>query len=168
MVTWLKDGDAVRAGPGLQQTRDGTRLTLTVERVRQVDRGTYRCQLTTADGATVDSATWTLRVHGKTRPPVCLPAFLSTVTPVRLPSGAFRSPVLVGALQDCSVSEGQTVSLQVGVEGKPAPDVRWLINGQFVPFNCYLVTMVTGVTVHMTNMASVLTSFRDEKHFIIL
>lgn len=69
-VTWLKDGGPVRTGPGLQQRQDGTRLTLTVERVRRVDQGTYRCQLITADGLTVTSATWTLSVHGKTFLPV--------------------------------------------------------------------------------------------------
>uniref|UniRef100_A0A671UG81 Myosin light chain kinase, smooth muscle n=1 Tax=Sparus aurata TaxID=8175 RepID=A0A671UG81_SPAAU len=62
-VTWLKEGVPVRIGPGLQQRQDGTCLTLTIERVRQVDQGTYMCQLITADRATVTSATWTLRVH---------------------------------------------------------------------------------------------------------
>uniref|UniRef100_UPI003AAE77D9 obscurin-like protein 1 n=1 Tax=Centroberyx gerrardi TaxID=166262 RepID=UPI003AAE77D9 len=63
MVTWLRDGGAVRPGPGLLQRRDGTRLTLSLERVRRTDRGTYGCQLTTTDGLTVDSDTWTLTVH---------------------------------------------------------------------------------------------------------
>ncbi|KAF0026982.1 hypothetical protein F2P81_021719 [Scophthalmus maximus] len=68
MVTWLKDGGQVWTGPGLQHRQDGTRLTLTMERVRQVDQGTYSCQLTTADGLTVTSATWTLSIH-EGRPP---------------------------------------------------------------------------------------------------
>uniref|UniRef100_A0A673ANL2 Myosin light chain kinase, smooth muscle n=1 Tax=Sphaeramia orbicularis TaxID=375764 RepID=A0A673ANL2_9TELE len=62
VVTWLKDSVPVQTRPGLQQRRDGPRLTLTMERVRELDRGEYRCQLTTAaggGGATVDSATWT-------------------------------------------------------------------------------------------------------------
>ncbi|XP_070771208.1 myosin light chain kinase, smooth muscle [Enoplosus armatus] len=63
MVTWLKDGGVVRTGPGLDQRQDDTRLTLTMERVRQVDQGAYRCQLIAADGLTVTSATWTLSVH---------------------------------------------------------------------------------------------------------
>lgn len=63
--TWLKDGRPVRTGLGLRQRRDDTRLTLTLERVRRVDQGTYRCQLTTADGLTVDSAAWTLLVHSE-------------------------------------------------------------------------------------------------------
>ncbi|XP_050923881.1 myosin light chain kinase, smooth muscle-like, partial [Lates calcarifer] len=105
MVTWLKDDRPVRMGPGLQQRKDGTRLTFSMERVRQLDQGTYRCQLTTADGLTVESRTWALSVHGVSRP-----------------------PAFVSRLQDCSVTEGQVFSLQVSVEGKPAPTVRWLIN----------------------------------------
>ncbi len=72
MVTWLKDERPVRTGPGLQQRQEGTRLTLTMERVRQVDQGTYRCQLITADGLTVNSATWMLSVHSETYLSVCL------------------------------------------------------------------------------------------------
>uniref|UniRef100_A0A8D3DSK6 Myosin light chain kinase, smooth muscle n=1 Tax=Scophthalmus maximus TaxID=52904 RepID=A0A8D3DSK6_SCOMX len=87
---------------------DGTRLTLTMERVRQVDQGTYSCQLTTADGLTVTSATWTLSIHGK--------------------SCASRPPSFLSELQGCSVTEGQAFSLQVCVEGKPAPAVSWLLN----------------------------------------
>ncbi|XP_036965131.1 myosin light chain kinase, smooth muscle isoform X3 [Acanthopagrus latus] len=69
-VTWLKDGGPVRIGPGLQQRQDGTCLTLTMERVRQVDQGTYTCQLITADRATVTSATWTLQVNSRPLPEV--------------------------------------------------------------------------------------------------
>ena len=68
-ATWLKDGVPARTGRGLQQRRDGTRLSVTMERVRQEDAGTYSCQLVTAEGRTVTSATWTLRVHSKTRRP---------------------------------------------------------------------------------------------------
>lgn len=65
VVTWLKDGGPVRTGSGLWQRRDGTRLTLSTVRVRRVDQGVYRCQLTNADGLTVDSAAWTLLVHSE-------------------------------------------------------------------------------------------------------
>ncbi|XP_041858311.1 myosin light chain kinase, smooth muscle isoform X2 [Melanotaenia boesemani] len=105
MVTWLRDGDPVGTGPGLEQRQDGTRLTLTMERVRQTDQGTYKCQLSTADGQPVESATWTLRVHSASRP-----------------------PVFISLLQDCSVAEGQRISLQVRVEGRPAPCVSWRFN----------------------------------------
>lgn len=63
MVTWLRDGNPVRTGPGHQQRRDGTRLILTMDRVTQLDNGTYGCQLTTPEGLNVASATWRLRVN---------------------------------------------------------------------------------------------------------
>ncbi|KAM4731434.1 myosin light chain kinase, smooth muscle isoform 1-T2 [Anableps anableps] len=109
-VTWLRDGNPVKTGPGQQQRRDGTRLILTMDRVTQVDSGTYGCRLTTPDGLTVASATWMLRI-----------------------SRASRSPVFLSVLQDCSVSEGQPISLQVSVEGKPAPSVSWHFNGRPLP-----------------------------------
>ncbi|XP_069581233.1 myosin light chain kinase, smooth muscle [Brachyistius frenatus] len=109
VVTWLRDGDPVRTGPGLQQRQDGRRLSFTLERVRQVDQGTYRCQLTT-DGLTVKSATWTLSVHSVSCPPVFL-----------------------GVLQGCQVTEGQSFVLQVCVEGKPAPFVCWQHHGCPLP-----------------------------------
>ncbi|XP_037831939.1 myosin light chain kinase, smooth muscle isoform X2 [Kryptolebias marmoratus] len=107
MVTWLRDGDPVRPGRGLQQRWDQTRLTLTVNSVSPEDEGTYRCQLTTTERLKVNSASWTLRVHRVSSPP------------------DFLSP-----LQDSSVSVGQTISLQVSVEGKPAPRVSPQVKGR--------------------------------------
>ncbi|XP_023192924.1 myosin light chain kinase, smooth muscle isoform X3 [Xiphophorus maculatus] len=110
MVTWLRDGNPVRTGPGHQQRRDRTRLILTMDRVTQLDNGTYGCQLTTPEGLNVASATWRLRVNR-----------------------ASRCPVFVSELQDCSVSEGQSISLQVRVEGKPDPNISWQLNGRPLP-----------------------------------
>ncbi|XP_054908979.1 myosin light chain kinase, smooth muscle isoform X2 [Poeciliopsis prolifica] len=109
-VTWLRDGNPVRTGPGHQQRRDGTRLSLTMDRVTQLDNGTYGCRLNAPDGLDVASATWRLRVNR-----------------------ASRCPVFLSELQDCSVSEGQSVSLQVRVEGKPDPNISWKLNGRPLP-----------------------------------
>lgn len=137
MVTWLRDGLAVNTRPGLQQSLDGTCLSLTMERVRQRDQGTYCCQLTTDDGLTVASATWVLRVQSKTCLSACLwsvgpysSPYLSSYICLCLSSAVSRPPVFLSVLQGCSATEGQTVSLQVCVEGKPAPRVRWLLDGQ--------------------------------------
>ncbi|XP_040912585.1 myosin light chain kinase, smooth muscle isoform X2 [Toxotes jaculatrix] len=133
-VTWLKDGGPLSRGPGLQQRQDGIRLILTIERVTHSDQGTYRCQLTTADGLTVNSATWTLSVHSVSRP-----------------------PAFVSVLQDRSVSEGETFSLRVSVEGKPVPSVKWLLNDHPLPSRAQssYVGSVATLTVHSA-------SWRDE------
>uniref|UniRef100_A0AAQ5ZIP2 Myosin light chain kinase, smooth muscle n=1 Tax=Amphiprion ocellaris TaxID=80972 RepID=A0AAQ5ZIP2_AMPOC len=106
VVTWLRGGDQVRTG---QQRRDGSRLTLTTERVRQVDEGTYRCELTTTDGLTVTSATWRLRVHSKTCLSVC-------------------------NLSVCNLSVVFLlyVLMTLWSSGHPPPDVLWLHDGQEV------------------------------------
>ncbi|KAM6978468.1 myosin light chain kinase, smooth muscle [Tautogolabrus adspersus] len=120
VVTWLKDGAPVRTGACLQQRQDGTRLTLTMERVRRVDQGTYRCQLTTADGLTVTSATWTLSVNS------CRP---SEVTEVR---GVCAAPRFIQRLADMKVMDGSRVTMMVELTGHPPPDVVWLHDGQEV------------------------------------
>ncbi|MED6252711.1 hypothetical protein ATANTOWER_015734 [Ataeniobius toweri] len=133
MVTWLRDGNPMKTGPRLQQRQDGTCLILTMDRVTQVDDGMYGCQLTTAEGLTVASATWMLRVSRKssTPDPAC-PSLCPFTVPclVVSPSGVSKSPVFLSQLQDCSISEGQPISLEVRVEGKPAPRVSWQFNGQ--------------------------------------
>ncbi|XP_039901271.1 myosin light chain kinase, smooth muscle, partial [Simochromis diagramma] len=123
VVTWLKDGGPVRTGSGLRQRRDGTRLTLTVERVRRVDRGTYRCQLTNADGLTVDSAAWTLLVHSRQR------GGRSEVTEVR---AACEAPRFIGRLSDLKVMDGSRVAMTVELSGHPPPELVWLHDGQEV------------------------------------
>ncbi|XP_008303089.1 myosin light chain kinase, smooth muscle [Stegastes partitus] len=117
VVTWLRGGDQVRTG---QQRQDGSRLTLTMERVRQVDRGTYRCQLTTADGLTVSSATWRLRVHGRRQ------GGRSEVTAL------CEAPRFIRGLTDLKVMDGSRVAMTVELSGHPPPDVVWLHDGQEV------------------------------------
>ncbi|XP_076602369.1 myosin light chain kinase, smooth muscle isoform X2 [Chaetodon auriga] len=123
MVTWLKDGGAVRTGPGLQQKQDSTRLTLNLERVRQVDQGTYRCQLITADGLTVNSATWTLSVHSR------LQGCRSKVTEVRQ---VCEAPRFICCLTDLKVMDGSRVTMTVELTGHPPPEVMWFHDGQEV------------------------------------
>ncbi|XP_074550631.1 myosin light chain kinase, smooth muscle [Halichoeres trimaculatus] len=120
-VTWLKDGAPVRMGPGLQQRQDGTRLTLTMERVRQVDRGTYRCQLVTAEGLTVDSAAWTLRVNS------C--RLQGQRSEVR---GVCEAPQFIRRLTDLNVMDGSRVTMTVELTGDPPPEIVWLHDGQEV------------------------------------
>uniref|UniRef100_A0A669B5X8 Myosin light chain kinase, smooth muscle n=1 Tax=Oreochromis niloticus TaxID=8128 RepID=A0A669B5X8_ORENI len=136
--TWLKDGGPVRTGLGLRQRRDDTRLTLTLERVRRVDQGTYRCQLTTADGLTVDSAAWTLLVHseflltqtkGQFRQSGRQRGGRSGVTEVR---AACEAPRFIGRLSDLKVMDGSRVAMTVELSGHPPPEVVWLHNGQEV------------------------------------
>nr|XP_024661229.1 myosin light chain kinase, smooth muscle isoform X1 [Maylandia zebra] len=123
VVTWLKDGGPVGTGSGLWQRRDGTRLTLSTVRVRRVDQGVYRCQLTNADGLTVDSAAWTLLVHSRQR------GGRSEVTEVR---AACEAPRFIGRLSDLKVMDGSRVAMTVELSGHPPPELVWLHDGQEV------------------------------------
>ncbi|XP_027146688.1 myosin light chain kinase, smooth muscle isoform X2 [Larimichthys crocea] len=94
-----------------------------MERVRRVDQGTYRCQLTTADRQTVNSATWRLSVHSR------LQSHRSKVTEVR---AACEAPRFIRRLADLNVMDGSRVTMTVELTGNPPPEVLWLHDGQEV------------------------------------
>ncbi|KAI1899222.1 hypothetical protein AGOR_G00059580 [Albula goreensis] len=45
-----------------------------------------------------------------------------------------QAPVFSSVLKDCSVSEGQDFALQCSVEGKPEPQISWLLNDKPIPY----------------------------------
>ncbi|KAM4608725.1 myosin light chain kinase, smooth muscle [Polymixia lowei] len=112
MVTWLKEGSAVRPRPGVQQHQGGGRLTLCLEAVQRTDGGTYGCSVTTPTRLTLTSPPWTLTVH----------------------SGASQveAPVFSRVLRGCTLSEGHHFTLQAAVEARPPPSISWLLNGSRV------------------------------------
>ncbi|XP_047198478.1 myosin light chain kinase, smooth muscle [Hippoglossus stenolepis] len=161
MVTWLKDGRPVRTGPLLQQRQDGACLTLTLQRVRHVDQGMYRCQLTTADGPTIDSATWRLSVHKGPLPDGARSSFVGGVAMLTIQnaschhevhclvcftcycyvvSGGLQgrrsevteAPRFIRRLTDLKVMDGSRVTMTVELTGHPPPEVVWLHDGQEV------------------------------------
>ncbi|MEQ2217704.1 hypothetical protein XENOCAPTIV_019962 [Xenoophorus captivus] len=97
----------MKTGPRLQQRQDGTRLILTMDRVTQVDDGMYGCQLTTAEGLTVASATWTLRVSRKSSTPD--PAVPLSV---HLQYHVLLSPPQVCPSLQCSLASCRTAAYQ--------------------------------------------------------
>ncbi|XP_035860331.1 myosin light chain kinase, smooth muscle-like [Sander lucioperca] len=135
VATWLKDGGAVRTGPGLQQRQDATRLTLTMERVRQADQGTYRCQLITTEGLTVTSATWTLSVHKRRDDGVSVCAAERIQVKGRRSGqrsevrGVCEAPCFIRRLADLKVMDGSRVTMTVELTGVPPPEVVWLHDG---------------------------------------
>ncbi|XP_034430179.1 myosin light chain kinase, smooth muscle-like [Hippoglossus hippoglossus] len=146
MVTWLKDGRPVRTGPLLQQRQDGACLTLTLQRVRHVDQGMYRCQLTTADGPTIDSATWRLSVHKGPLPDGARSSFVGGVAMLTIQNASCHhegglqgrrsevteAPRFIRRLTDLKVMDGSRVTMTVELTGHPPPEVVWLHDGQEV------------------------------------
>ncbi|MEQ2178389.1 hypothetical protein GOODEAATRI_013624 [Goodea atripinnis] len=133
MVTWLRDGNPMKTGPRLQQRQDGTRLILTMDRVTQVDDGMYGCQLTTAEGLTVASATWMLRVSRKssTPDPAC-PSLCMLQSQRSEVATVARAPRFIRRLSDLKVMDGSRVSMTVELSGEPPSLVMWLHDGQEV------------------------------------
>ncbi|KAL0963763.1 hypothetical protein UPYG_G00313190 [Umbra pygmaea] len=111
VLNWVKDGLPLRPRGGLSFQQDGNTHTLTVDNVQKRDSGTYGCAMFTRTGTV--SSTWTLNV--KNPKLECEPPSFSTV------------------LKGCSVSEGQDIHLQCSVEGKPLPNVSWLLNDKPIP-----------------------------------
>uniref|UniRef100_A0A8C8MI39 Myosin light chain kinase, smooth muscle n=1 Tax=Oncorhynchus tshawytscha TaxID=74940 RepID=A0A8C8MI39_ONCTS len=107
-LSWVKDGLPLRPRAGLTFQQDGNTHIVTVTNVQKRDSGTYGCTMTTNTGKV--SSTWILGVKSKYLG--CIPNSFSTV------------------LKGCSVSEGQDFLLQCSVDGKPRPDLSWLLNGE--------------------------------------
>lgn len=52
-----------------------------------------------------------------------------------------RRPVFSSTLMDCSVTEGQDFCLHCSVEGRPEPEVSWLLNGKDLLCVCCLLSV---------------------------
>ncbi|KAJ8253328.1 hypothetical protein GJAV_G00211680 [Gymnothorax javanicus] len=105
-VSWVKDGRSLRAGASLRMQQRGNTHLLSLERVRKEHGGVYGCTATNSRGTV--TASWTLSITS--------------------PKPEGQAPVFSSVLTDCTVSEGQALILQCSVEGKPQPQISWLLN----------------------------------------
>ncbi|XP_041700041.1 myosin light chain kinase, smooth muscle isoform X3 [Coregonus clupeaformis] len=110
-LSWVKDGFPLRPRAGLSFQHDGNTHILTVDNVQKRDSGTYGCTIATSTGKV--SSTWTLTVKN--------------------PRLEGKPPAFSTVLKGCSVSEGQDFLLQCSVEGKPLPNISWLLNDKPMP-----------------------------------
>uniref|UniRef100_A0A4W5KJW9 Myosin light chain kinase, smooth muscle n=1 Tax=Hucho hucho TaxID=62062 RepID=A0A4W5KJW9_9TELE len=107
-LSWVKDGLPLRPRAGLTFQQDGNTHIVTVTNAQKRDSGTYGCTMTTSTGKV--SSTWILSVKN--------------------PRLEGKPPAFSTVLKGCSVSEGQDFLLQCSVDGKPRPNISWLLNGE--------------------------------------
>uniref|UniRef100_A0A674BU21 Myosin light chain kinase, smooth muscle n=1 Tax=Salmo trutta TaxID=8032 RepID=A0A674BU21_SALTR len=107
-LSWVKDGLPLRPRAGLTFQQDGNTHIVTVTNVQKRDSGTYGCTMTTSTGKV--SSSWILSVNN--------------------PRLEGKPPAFSTVLKGCSVSEGQDFLLQCSVDGKPRPNISWLLNGE--------------------------------------
>ncbi|XP_055070840.2 myosin light chain kinase, smooth muscle isoform X2 [Misgurnus anguillicaudatus] len=112
-VSWLKDGVPLGQKAGISMRQEGHQHFLCLRNARITDTGQYGCSAINKKGKT--TIHWSL-----------------TVKSVRVEG---KSPVFSSTLTDCSVSEGQDFSLHCSVEGKPQPEVSWLLNEKPVQYS---------------------------------
>ncbi|KAA0716077.1 Myosin light chain kinase, smooth muscle [Triplophysa tibetana] len=105
-VSWMKDGVPVSQRAGVRTWQEGILHFLCLESAHTTDTGLYSCSAINKRGKT--AAHWSL-----------------TVKSVREEG---RCPVFSSTLMDCSVTEGQDFCLHCSVEGRPQPEVSWLLN----------------------------------------
>ncbi|XP_057191725.1 myosin light chain kinase, smooth muscle isoform X2 [Triplophysa rosa] len=105
-VSWMKDGVPVSQRAGFRTWQEGSLHFLCLESAHITDAGLYSCSAINKRGKT--AAHWSL-----------------TIKSVRVEG---RCPVFSSTLTDCSVTEGQDVCLHCSVEGRPQPEVSWLLN----------------------------------------
>ncbi|GCB72395.1 hypothetical protein scyTo_0006284 [Scyliorhinus torazame] len=107
-VKWAKNGVSLKEKGGVEMyEKDGIQY-LGLRNVNMADNGSYSCIATNRRGQF--SRTWTLSVKGSQEEDV--PPFFTSV------------------LKECKVSEGQDFVLQCSLDGKPQPQITWLVNGK--------------------------------------
>nr|XP_046216377.1 myosin light chain kinase, smooth muscle-like isoform X2 [Oncorhynchus gorbuscha] len=111
-LSWVKEGLPLRPRAGLTFQQDGNTHIITLTNVQKRDSGTYGCTMTTSTGKV--SSTWILGV--------------------KKPRQEGKPPAFSTVLKGCSVSEGQDFLLQCSVDGKPRPDLSWLLNDKPMPY----------------------------------
>lgn len=112
-VSWMKDGVPVSQRAGFSTRHEGRLHFLCLENAHITDTGQYSCSAINKRGKT--TAHWML-----------------TVKSLRVEG---RCPVFSSTLTDCSVTEGQDFCLQCSVEGRPQPEVSWLLNDKPMPYS---------------------------------
>ncbi|KAL7881804.1 hypothetical protein AOLI_G00086520 [Acnodon oligacanthus] len=111
-VSWVKDGGVLRQRAGISTQQEGSLHLLCVENVQKADAGQYGCTATNSKGKVTSS--WTLAVKS-----------------VHVEG---KAPVFSSVLQGCTVTEGQSFTLQCSVEAKPQPIISWLFNDKAIPY----------------------------------
>nr|XP_015214260.1 PREDICTED: myosin light chain kinase, smooth muscle isoform X1 [Lepisosteus oculatus]XP_015214261.1 PREDICTED: myosin light chain kinase, smooth muscle isoform X1 [Lepisosteus oculatus] len=111
-VNWIKDGLSLKREAGLKIHEENNMHYLCFDKVQKEDCGIYSCTATNIRGKV--SITWTLNV--------------------KTPEDEGKAPFFTSALKGCSVSEGQDFVLQCTVEGKPLPQISWLLNDKTIQY----------------------------------
>nr|XP_006823021.1 PREDICTED: titin-like [Saccoglossus kowalevskii] len=116
-VRWLRDGQPIVEGVDthVEYNEDGT-CTLTLPSVSSYYSGLYSCKAVNIHGEATCTAT--LNIHAPQE------------TAMELEPA--QAPQFIRPLQSSTVNEGDRVTLEVQVTGKPQPAVTWLKNGQDV------------------------------------
>ncbi|XP_072331662.1 myosin light chain kinase, smooth muscle-like isoform X2 [Scyliorhinus torazame] len=111
-VKWAKNGVSLKEKGGVEMyEKDGIQY-LGLRNVNMADNGSYSCTATNRRGQF--SRTWTLSVKGSQEEDV--PPFFTSV------------------LKECKVSEGQDFVLQCSLDGKPQPQITWLVNDKPIQY----------------------------------
>ncbi|XP_078408314.1 myosin light chain kinase, smooth muscle-like isoform X2 [Cetorhinus maximus] len=111
-VKWAKNGVSLKEKGGVEMYEKDGIQHLCLHNVNMADNGSYSCTLTNRRGQL--SRSWTLIVKGSQEEEV--PPFFTSV------------------LRECKVSEGQDFVLQCSVDGKPRPQITWLVNDKPIQY----------------------------------
>ncbi|CAB3388186.1 Hypothetical predicted protein, partial [Cloeon dipterum] len=114
-VIWYHNGSPVKESKYVQLGFKGDRCTLLVKHVTTDDAGEYKVVAINSGGEV--SSTCSVQIRGK--------AAEFFAEPPRIVGFPPKFTVL---LSDILVPEGETAKLECEVEGKPTPQIQWLIN----------------------------------------
>ncbi|XP_028662306.1 myosin light chain kinase, smooth muscle [Erpetoichthys calabaricus] len=109
-ITWMRDGYILKEKTGIKIYEEGGIHYLCLENVLKEDSGCYICKATNSRGQI--SGSCTLNVTG--------------------PKLEGKAPFFMQTLKECVINEGQDFVLQCSVEGKPLPQITWLLNDKTI------------------------------------
>ncbi|XP_043930851.1 myosin light chain kinase, smooth muscle isoform X2 [Protopterus annectens] len=111
-IAWLKGGVPLKERENVQIYEEGDLHCLSLTNVHLTDGGSYTCTAINSRGQVSSSCTLN----------------------VKKPKVEEVAPVFTSVLKDCTVTEGQNLVLQCSVEGKPTPQVSWLVNDKPIQY----------------------------------
>ncbi|XP_064646394.1 muscle M-line assembly protein unc-89-like isoform X2 [Lineus longissimus] len=104
-VTWSFNGEKVKSAGNIKLSQDNERYGLSIVKASQKEIGEYSCTATNKVGTAKCAAQLIVKEQE-------------------------IAPKIVKGLEDISVAEGKGCTLECTINGKPQPEVVWMLNGK--------------------------------------
>ncbi|XP_070200689.1 twitchin-like isoform X4 [Littorina saxatilis] len=129
-IEWFQNGQLLQSDDIVMIKTRGSSSRLMVEETVQDDEGEYVCKATNTAGVATTKTNVTIKVAKKAAPAKEPEAVEAPKETPAEKSTAAESPRFLEHLQGQSVTDGDEVTLQCRISGKP--EIQWLANGKTI------------------------------------